>query len=56
MRYIKVLMLFTKYPEVQVKAAISSRNWIIVRTKRICRENPNVYKGKTSVVFCSFVR
>ena len=55
MRYIEVLMLFTEYPEVQVKAAISSQNWIIVRTKRIYRENPDVDKGKTQVVFCRFV-
>jgi hypothetical protein len=49
-------MLFTKYPEVQIKAAVSPLNRVSVRTKRVYRENPDAYKGKTPVVFCSFVR
>ncbi|MCK4830375.1 hypothetical protein KA005_82420, partial [bacterium] len=34
----------------------SSRNRISARTERVYRENPDVYKGKTQLVFCSFVR
>ena len=56
MRYIEALMLFTKYPEVQAKAAVSSRNRVSVRTKRVYRENPDAYEGKTQVVFCGFVQ
>ena len=35
---------------------MGSQNRLSVRTKRFCGENPNVYKGKTPVVFCNFVR
>jgi len=34
---------------------MGSRNRLSVRTKRLYRENPIVYEGKTSVVFCRFV-
>ncbi len=42
---------------------MGSQNRLSVRTKRLCRENPNVYKGKTQLFsailfgkFCNFVR
>jgi FixJ family two-component response regulator len=35
---------------------MGSQNRLSVRTKKVCRENPNVYRGKTPVVFCSVVR
>ncbi|MFX0200495.1 MAG: hypothetical protein ACFFCW_30625 [Candidatus Hodarchaeota archaeon] len=35
---------------------INSQNRLNVSIERFCRENPNVLKGKTPVVFCNFVR
>ena len=34
---------------------MGSQNRLRERTKRLFRENPNVYKGKTPVVFRNFV-
>lgn len=35
---------------------IRSKNGVSVRTKKVCRENPNVYKGKTPVPAINSIR
>jgi len=47
----KNAVLSRDFHSYSIHAAISSQNRVSVRPKRLYRENPDVYKGKTPVVF-----